>query len=516
MTKQTFLRGTLILIMAGMITRFLGFINRLVVARVMGEEGMGLYMMALPTLILALTLTQIGLPIAISKRVAENIAKKQYDKVKQILVVSLLITGSLSILLMTAMIVLSPWISQNLYTDDRVVFPLLAVSPVIPIIAMSSVFKGYFQGRQNMKPQSYALIIEQVVRISCVALFIKLLLPYGVEFAAAGAMASLILGELCSLLYIIYLFKRKKTFKMRSKFFRYLRSSKETVRELFSIALPSTGSRIISSFTHFLEPILVAQSLAIAGVGATVATKLYGELTGYVIPLLFLPTFITNSLSIALVPAISESEANENRPFVHYRIHQAIRISFASGALATIVFILFANPILNIMYGTDQAARFLIFMAPFYLLLYIQAPLQSALQALDLAKEAMWNSLISAGVKLVVLYALASNPNFKMMGVAIALCTSVILVTLLHLYALRKTISFSIPLLDTVKMVGLLGLTFLTGKLFSNIFSNYENILTLLASLVALTIVYIVFLFGFRFITREELKQLPILNKWLA
>lgn len=516
MTKQTFLRGTLILIMAGMITRLLGFVNRLVVARVMGEEGMGLYMMAIPTLILALTLTQIGLPIAISKRVAENIAKRKYDKVKKILVVSLIITGGLSILFMTIMMVLSPWISQTLYTDDRVVYPLLAVSPVIPIIAISSVIKGYFQGRQNMKPQSYALIIEQVIRISCVALFIKLLLPYGVEFAAAGAMASMILGEFCSLLYLIYLFKRKKTFKMRSRFFRYLKSSKQTVHELFSIALPSTGSRMISSFTHFLEPILVAQSLAIAGVGATVATKLYGELTGYVIPLLFLPTFITQSLSIALVPAISESEANQNRPFVHYRIHQAIRISFASGALATIVFSLFASPILNIMYGTDQAARFLIFMAPFYLLLYIQAPLQSALQALDLAKEAMWNSLIGAGIKLVILYLLASNPNFKMMGVAIAMCTSVILVTLLHLYALRKTIAFSIPIIDTLKMLGLLILTFLSGKLLSQWFVHDDGILMLGITLFILTIVYVLYLFGFRFISRDELKQLPILNKWLS
>src|SRR5699024_11078778 len=75
MSKQTFLQGTLILIFAGMITRFLGFTNRLVVARFLGEEGVGLYMMALPTLFLVMTLTQIGLPVAISKRVAEADAR---------------------------------------------------------------------------------------------------------------------------------------------------------------------------------------------------------------------------------------------------------------------------------------------------------------------------------------------------------------------------------------------------------------------------------------------------------
>ncbi|WP_407058442.1 oligosaccharide flippase family protein [Paracerasibacillus soli] len=92
MSKQTFLQGTLILIFAGMITRFLGFINRLVIARLMGEEGVGLYMMALPTLFLIMALTQMGLPVAISKRVAEAEAQHNQGKVKRILIVSLIIT----------------------------------------------------------------------------------------------------------------------------------------------------------------------------------------------------------------------------------------------------------------------------------------------------------------------------------------------------------------------------------------------------------------------------------------
>lgn len=80
MTKQTFIQGALILIIAGMLTRFMGFINRMVVARFMGEEGVGLYMMALPTLFLVMTLTQFGLPVAISKRVAEADAQNDSKK----------------------------------------------------------------------------------------------------------------------------------------------------------------------------------------------------------------------------------------------------------------------------------------------------------------------------------------------------------------------------------------------------------------------------------------------------
>src|SRR5690625_5232392 len=98
LTKQTFIRGTMMLIIAGMITRFLGFINRIVVARLMGEEGVGLYMMALPSLFLIITLTQIGLPIAISKRVAEANAVNNTYKIKQIITISILIITYTSII----------------------------------------------------------------------------------------------------------------------------------------------------------------------------------------------------------------------------------------------------------------------------------------------------------------------------------------------------------------------------------------------------------------------------------
>ncbi|MFC4558927.1 stage V sporulation protein B [Virgibacillus kekensis] len=516
MTKQTFLQGTLILILAGMTTRLLGFINRLVVARLMGEEGVGLYMMALPTLFLVITITQLGLPVAISKRVSEAEARNDKQKIKRILVVSLLITCTLSIFFTIGMVIAAPFIASTLLTDERTMYPLIAISPIVPIIAVSSVLRGYFQGRQNMKPQSYALVIEQVVRITCVAFFVKLLLPLGIEYAAAGAMFSVILGEFASLLFLIYQFRRRKIVSIRHRFFTYVKSSRDTVRELFSIALPSTGSRLIGSFSYFLEPIIVAQSLLIAGLSSSMATRQYGELTGYVLPLLFLPTFITNSLSIALVPSVSEAEANKNRQLIHYRIHQSIRISFASGAIATIVLSLFAVPILTYMYGTGNASKFLVLMAPFFILLYIQAPLQAALQALDLARPAMWNSLIGAAVKFTVLFLLASNPDFGIMGVAIAMAVGVVLVTFLHLESLRKEIGFSIPFRDITKMALLIFLTWFVGTFLKNLYNGLEsNLFLFMLVLLLLSCIYIVLLFVLRFITKEELRQIPYLQKWI-
>lgn len=439
-----FLKGTLILLIASLITRVLGFINRIVIARFIGEEGVGLYMMALPTLFLVINMTQLGLPIAISKYVAEANARGDERKIKKILVVSLSCTFALSMIFTPAMLLASPFLAEHLFTDNRTLLPLMAIAPIVPIIAISSVLRGYFQGKQNMKPFAFSQVIEQVARITFIAVLTKAFLPYGIEYAAAGAMVASIIGELVSLVYLLTSFKFKKHFKFRKGFFKNVKSGKGTFVELMGIALPSTGSRMIGSISWFLEPIVVAQSLAIAGVTAASATSQYGELTGYALPLLMLPSFVTASLATALVPAVSEARTTGNYSLVEHRLQQALKITFITGCLAVVTLFLFAEPILQVMYGSSHAAMFIKFLAPFFILFYFQYPLQSMLQALDLAKAAMYNSLAGNILKIGVIWLLASKENFGIMGAAIGIAAGSMLVTFLHFSTVLKVVPFTL------------------------------------------------------------------------
>ncbi|RWZ59968.1 stage V sporulation protein B [Halobacillus fulvus] len=510
MSKQTFLQGALILVMAGLVTRLLGFINRIVVARVMGAEGVGLYMMALPTLILAMTITQFGLPVAISKRVSEAEASGDEKKIKRILMVSLLITGSLSIVFTIGLFFLSPVAAHYFLTDERAVYPLLAVTPIIPIIAISSVIRGYFQGRQNMKPQAISQVIEQVVRISTVIFLTKWLMPYGVEYAAAGAMAAVVLGEFISLIYMMRHFNLQKGFRLRKSWKNQISKGKQTFNELMSIALPTTGSRFIGSLTYFFEPILVAQSLAIAGLAVAESTKQYGELTGYVLPLLFLPTFLTHALAVSLVPAISEAGAKGHKSTIQYRILQAIRLSLASGGVMTIIFMIFPAAVLLTIYGTSSGAFMLQFMAPIFLLHYIQTPLQASLQALDMARPAMWNTLIGAVIKFLVLVSLSSQPEFGIHGVAIAISTGVVVVTLLHMAVLIRHRVFKLPVQLMVKFIVVTGLTGALGYALKLFFiSGSHSVVALMSIAVILTVFYLTLLFISRLLTKEEWNMIP-------
>src|SRR5699024_10194216 len=206
------------------------------------------------------------------------------------------------------------------------------------------------------------------------------------------------------------------------------------------------------------------------------------------------PSFITNSLSIALVPAISEAEAKDSMEHVHYRITQAVRISFASGALATIILSLFSIPILTYMYDSSNAIRYIILVARFFLLLYIQAAMQAALFALDYAKQAMWNSFIGALLKFAVLIFLASHAPYGIMGVAIAISASVVLSTFLRLHALNKATQFKITLKDTLKMCTLLLVTYISGYVLIIYFGvDFIDIFFLLILLFILYFIYILY-----------------------
>lgn len=507
-----FLKGTIILLAAGLITRILGFINRILIARLIGEEGVGLYMMAYPTFILVVTLTQVGLPVAISKRVAEADAMGDSAKVKRILVVSLITTLALSVIFTPLLFFGAPILADTIFTDARIIYPILAISPVIPIVAVSSVISGYFQGKQNMKPSAYSLLIEQIVRIIFIAILTRIFLPYGIEYAAAAVMIATIIGELSSLLYLLTMFKVRKTFPMRKNFFNGMKKSKKIFSELMSIGLPTMGSRMIGSVSWFLEPIVVTQSLALTGISAVMATKQYGSLTGFAMPLLLLPSFVTVALSTSLIPAISEAHSLKQYATVEKRIQQALKFCVLTGALPVVILYILASPLMEILYNSVSGAFFIKLIAPFILLQYLQSPLQSALQALNLARAAMINSLIGAFVKLAIIFLLASNPKLGINGVAIGIVVGFVLVTFLHYATLLKVIPLTFYARYYLTIILVTILTGAWGTYFYSLFSKYlPLLLTVIVTAILMGVVYVASLFFMKVIKKGDIQKVKSL-----
>ncbi|WP_046173935.1 stage V sporulation protein B [Domibacillus indicus] len=457
---SSFIKGTMWLAGAIFLVKILGFVNRMVIARLIGEEGVGLYMAVFPAFILTVTAVQFGLPVAVTRSVAaaENDAQR-----KHILYTSLFITLSLAVVLTPLLCLFAPYLAESLFHDKRAVLPLYAIAPSVPIIAVSSIIRAYFQGKMHMKPAAISQLVEQIVRIGLIIATGRLLLPYGIEYAAAGAMAAASVGELMSLFYLLASF-RPEWKKVRQWPGRW--TSRALSGEIAETALPAVGSRLIGSGAWFLEPIVVVKSLAIAGLASSEAMKEYGVLTGYALPLMFLPSFLTVALSSSLVPDISESFSKKKFSAIAWRVNESIRFCLFSGGFAAVVLFLFAEPLMLVMYHIKKGADLIQLMAPFFLFYYCQGPLQAVLQALNLSRAAMLNSFYGAAVKLCIIFLLSSQPAFGIRGTAISISAGIVLVTLLHTASMLKSVPFSLQYGLYAKIVLLLAFTYLGSHAF--------------------------------------------------
>lgn len=480
---------------------------------------MGLFQMAFPILTLVITLATLGLNVAISKHVSEAEALRDESRIRSILLVSMGIVLITSLTLFGLMVISAPLIARFALTDQRAIYALMGIAPTIPIVAVAYIFRGYFQGRQDMVPSSASSVLEQVVRIVTVLSFAALLLPYGVEFAAAGGMIGMVIGEFAGLCLMLYYFKKDPTRPLfRSKPVQSAPfTAFHTMRNLFRISMPVTASRLISHITYAFEPILVAQSLALAGIATVVATSLYGQLAGMVIPLVYFPSFLTNALSVSLVPSISEAAARQNERAIEWRLRQSFRLSLIVGAPCTAIMTVMAEPLCLLIYGNVEAGRLMQIMAPFTLLWYLQGPFAAVLQGLDRAKEAMRNSIFGAVVKSVLIFVLGSQPALGIDGVVMALNTGIVIVTLLHIATITRLVNFTFDLREILKVLLAMFITGWTCYLTMSVWlAPYSIWVGVIGSLVTSGVVYMCSIIWLRLLIQDDVIHLPYIGKYLA
>ncbi|MFC3745351.1 stage V sporulation protein B [Paenibacillus sp. GCM10012306] len=531
LNKQSFIQGTLILLVAGLINRMLGFIPRIVLPRVIGAEGVGLYQLGYPFFILLVTVITGGLPLAVAKMVAEAEGKNRPERSKQILRTALALSLALGIFFTIVALASASWVANVLLTDNRVFYTFIAMIPMLCIIAVSAVYRGYFQGRQNMIPSALSSVLESVIRIFAMLWFSWLLLPKGIAFAAAGAMIGVTVGEIAGMLALLwqyYFIVRKDRPEHGPQLEDH--SSDATVpqtapsaaqvndsllKRLLGISIPVTAGRLVGSFSYLLESIITARSLALAGIATAVATAQYGALQGMVIPLLLLPGALTSSLAVSLVPSLSEAASRRDLSMIHKRMHQALRLALVTGAPFAVLMYILAVPLCSLLYGNADTAPMLRLIAPFAVFLYVQAPLQAALQAMDRPGRALVNTLIGAVVKILLILLLASQPQYGIYGAIIAIIANSILVTLLHGYSVVSLISLSLRIRDLFKITAAM-IIMGAGAQFAYTaipIAGAQWIQFIFAATVGL-LIYLVICLLSGLVSVRDMDRLPFIKRW--
>ena len=424
--KNNFIKSTIILVIGGFFTKILGMIIKIALTRSIGTTGIGLYSLILPTFNLFITLSTMSLTISISKLVSEK-KKKSKDIILPIIPLTLLY----NFLLILFILLLSPLLSKYLLKNPSTYLPIMCIGLTLPFICISNLIRGYFFGKEKMFPHVFSNIFEQVVRLLLTIFLIPRFLKFGLSITISFVVLINIISEFSSIL-ILLLFLPKHSIS-----FNDFKFNKNITKEVLDISIPSTTTRLIGSLSYFLEPIILTFVLTSVGYSTDYIALEYGIINGYVYPILLLPSFFTLAISNALLPVISNSYVNKNYEYSKYKIKQAIFLSLLIGIPSTVLFILFPKIFLSFIYHTDQGIVYIKTIAPIFLLYYIQAPLTSALQAMNKAKVAMSGTLIGSVIRIIFLF-LLSYFKIGMWGLIISSLSNIIFITIHHLYYVKK------------------------------------------------------------------------------
>ncbi len=429
MTKEKFIQSTLILMVGGAITKFLGMFIRVVMTRLVGLEGIGLYMLIFPTFSLFMTLSQLSMPTAISKIVSEdthNNKKVVFTAIPVVIVFNLFLIGLI--------LILAPYISNYFLKEPRSYLPILSIALVIPFDALSNLLRGYFFGKQKMLPHVISHILEQIIRLLLILFITPYLLSIDVSYAVSGLVLVNMASELLSISILFFFLPKNFSLSKQD-----ITPSRKNLKDILDIALPTTGGRLIGSIGYFLEPIILTSSLLMAGYSNEYIVLEYGVVSGYVMPLLLMPGFFTNAISNALLPVISKAHAKGENNYIKKKIKQAIFFSLLIGVPYTIILMLFPNFFLQLFYHTREGVPYLLSVAPVFLLYYIQAPLAASMQSMDLSKEMMYDNLKGIIVKTILLF-VVSLCHIGMYSLLIATSMSVLITTIGHIRHLKKVL----------------------------------------------------------------------------
>lgn len=426
--KNKFIKSTLILIVGALLTKLLGFIIKIIFTRTVSEADINLYSIIMPTYSLLITLAQLGFPLAISNLIAEN--KTTSKKILFSIIPASLI---INIILITLVFLTAPYISNNLLHNKDAYYPIISIAFILPFISISSIIRGYFFGKQQMFPHTLSNIIEQLFRLLLIIILLPKILKYGTIITVSVYILLNILSEIISV--IVFLFFAPKNFSIKKK---DLTPDITIIKDILSIAIPTTSSRIIGNIGYFFEPIILTYTLTICGYSNNFILSEYGTYNAFVLPLLTIPSFFILALNTSLIPEISKNR--NKKKIVIKRLKQSLIFSFIIGLVSNTFVYIFTKDILNIVFKTSKGIEYIKFLSPFFVFLYLEGPLASTLQALNYAKYTMTVTIITTIIKLLTLF-IFSLLHIGLYGLLISEIINIFLILYLNSIKIKKILA---------------------------------------------------------------------------
>ncbi len=436
MKKVSFLRGSILMAAINFFISIAGFSYDVMLSKLVRAEGMGLFQMAMPVLMIFLVVSTAGIPTAISKLVAEYDSKNDSFAVDKIFKAALLFTLVLSAGLSLTLILTARYISLNIFKNHTLLPCLYFLAPAISIISITSAIRGYYYGLKLMVLASASEIIEHAARFVIILSFLHYIYPSRPVYNAIIAICGISIGEFFDLLWLISIQKRR--IKRPCPFAPAPVNTITILIQLLKIAAPLTVSSLSNVLLQFANAVLIPQRLMAAGYAADEALAVFGRMMGMVMPLIFLPFIITSAVVVNIIPNLSEQLCANNYKNAGYIVSLAMKITFAASIPLAALYIIFPDPLALLLYNDPEAAGLLRVMGGSTVFLALQHTLSGILNASGKQMEAASHRLAGIILQLAAVNYLVGNPGFGIYGYAAGFFLYTLVICLLDFFTLWK------------------------------------------------------------------------------
>ena len=437
-TRHPLIMGTAILTITGLVTRIIGFFYRIYLSRLFGEEGMGIYQLLSPVLALSFSLTAAGFQTAISKFVAAQAGRENTAfPSRRPMVMGLLLTVPLSLACTAALYLKSGYIAVSLLQEPRTAAMIRILAPSIPLSAIHACINGYFYGIKKAGVPAGTQLFEQCCRVACVYLVSAYILAQGHTPSINVAVLGLTIGEGCSMLAALlaawYHFSKNACPQGigRHKLSPSHSTAAPGYGQLLGMIIPLTANRIILNLLQSVESVSIPAGLRSYGYDNATALSVYGVLTGMAFPMIFFPNALTGSVSVMLLPMISESYAKGDEEGIRRAVLRTVKYCFILGFSCMGFFLLTGKLLGEGLYRSPLAGHFIRTLSLICPFLYLDNTLSSILQGLGMAGRLFLIYVTSLLVRL--LFILLTVPRLGIQGYLYGLLVSQILQCILYL-----------------------------------------------------------------------------------
>ncbi|NMH70855.1 oligosaccharide flippase family protein [Bacillus sp. RO3] len=435
-----FLRGTLVLVVTAFLGECLEFVINMILARELGEAGLGTYMSILPTVFLIVILSSMELPISLSKFFAER--EETYHR--GMLHYAFRFAVITTCVLLVLMVLIYTWtpLFQGYHPGIRWLILI-----VIPIVAFTSITRGYFMGIQKMSKIAVANFLRKGIQL-LLLVSIYQFLSFDVDVSILIALGTLIASEGVVFVYLMHAYFH--AIKGNRKKSHLTLTNSEMRKSVLSVSLPTTMLRIFHALTHAVQPFLIKWTLVLSGMGMSEANEHFGMLAGIALTIGFFPSFIAFSMLIVLIPTVSEKASAKDMEGIITHLKQVMWITLGYGVPAVLLYYLLGDYLTETFFHSVSSSYYLKLLWPYFLFHFLVFPLQAFLIGLGLVKDALLHTIWSSVFSFSLIYLLGSR--FGMEGVIVGMNAGSVLITMLHYFTICRELETTIWLKSAIKM----------------------------------------------------------------